>query len=62
MDVCGNVDVDVTPNHSSESTASSYENVIGDVTVTYAERNPDRDARRSTAAPPAGAADRDVDA
>jgi hypothetical protein len=56
----GNVDVDVTPNRSPGSTASSYENVIGDVTGTYAERNPDRAGRRSTDAPP-GAVYRNVD-
>lgn len=57
----GNVDVDVAPYRSPGSTASSYENVIGDVTGTYAERNPDRAGRRSTDAPPAGAVYRNVD-
>lgn len=43
--------VDVTPDQSPGSTASSCENVIRHVTVTYAERNPDRGGRRSTDAP-----------
>ena len=56
------VDVDLAPDRSPGSTASSYGNVIGDVTGTYAERDPDRGDEEVRQRSPAGAAYRNVNA